>query len=183
VGRPVLAASARTAIGERSSRRSCRPAHRAWRRRASTRRAFTSTGRAMRQLESDARGDRLAARAAPRLPRLGRKGSERDVWPLAHLLLGRTRRSVAWCRAANRLPHFRVDRIAGLETLERRYPDEAASGSADFIVRWRAVMRTGTRRVRVVFSSRVPRRSPGSPSPSESCLRESCGQRTGDRSS
>jgi len=29
--------------------------------------------------------------------------------------------------------NFRVDRIAGLETLERRYPDEAGKRLADFI--------------------------------------------------
>ncbi|TMH82749.1 MAG: WYL domain-containing protein, partial [Betaproteobacteria bacterium] len=46
---------------------------------------------------------------------------------------GRTWTIGAWCERRTDFRNFRVDRIAGLETLERRYPDEAGKRLADFI--------------------------------------------------
>src|SRR2546421_569801 len=63
----------------------------------------------------------------------GGKASERDVWPLALYYWGRTWTIGAWCERRTDFRNFRVDRIAGLETLERRYPDEAGKRLADFI--------------------------------------------------
>src|SRR5438309_2054509 len=59
--------------------------------------------------------------------------SGRDVWPLALYYWGRTWTIGAWCERREDFRNFRVDRIAGLETLERRYPDEAGKRLADFI--------------------------------------------------
>src|SRR5947208_1742978 len=58
---------------------------------------------------------------------------ERDVWPLALYYWGRTWTIGAWCERRTDFRNFRVDRIAGLEMLERRYPDEAGKRLADFI--------------------------------------------------
>jgi len=63
----------------------------------------------------------------------GGKPSERDIWPLALYYWGRTWTIGAWCERRTDFRNFRVDRIAGLATLERRYPDEAGKRLADFI--------------------------------------------------
>src|SRR5712692_5456902 len=63
----------------------------------------------------------------------GEKASRRDVWPLALYFWGRTWTLGAWCEKREDFRNFRVDRIAGLEALERRYPDEAGKRLADFI--------------------------------------------------
>ena len=57
----------------------------------------------------------------------------RRNWPLALYYWGRTWTIGAWCERREDFRNFRVDRIAGLETLERRYPDEAGKRLADFI--------------------------------------------------
>ena len=87
----------------------------------------------MRQLESvrEAIGSRRVLRLDYRDS--GGKASERDVWPLALYYWGRTWTIGAWCERRTDFRNFRVDRIAGLETLERRYPDEAGRRLADFI--------------------------------------------------
>jgi len=94
---------------------------------------FHVDGRAMRQLESvrEAIGSRRVLRLDYRDS--GGKPSERDVWPLALYYWGRTWTIGAWCERRTDFRNFRVDRIAGLETLERRYPDEAGKRLADFI--------------------------------------------------
>jgi predicted DNA-binding transcriptional regulator YafY len=95
--------------------------------------AFQVDGKAMRQLESVRN-----AIAAHRVLRLdyrdsGGKPSERDVWPLALYFWGGTWTLAAWCETREDFRNFRVDRIAGLRALERRYPDEAGKRLADFI--------------------------------------------------
>src|SRR6267378_1919768 len=94
---------------------------------------FHVDGRAMRQLESvrEAIGSRRVLRLDYRDS--GGKPSERDVWPLALYYWGRTWTIGAWCERRTDFRNFRVDRIAGLGTLERRYPDEAGKRLADFI--------------------------------------------------
>src|SRR6267143_1885477 len=94
---------------------------------------FHVDGRAMRQLESvrEAIGSRRVLRLDYRDS--GGKASERDVWPLALYYWGRTWTIGAWCERRTDFRNFRVDRIAGLETLERCYPDEAGKRLADFI--------------------------------------------------
>src|SRR6266849_4119231 len=116
-GGPVLADSARTAV---EKTRLYAP-------------ALHVDGRAMRQLESvrEAIGSRRVLRLDYR--DAGGKPSERDVWPLALYYWGRTWTIGAWCERRTDFRNFRVDRIAGLETLERRYPDEAGKRLADFI--------------------------------------------------
>src|SRR5712692_7446407 len=113
-GGPVLADSARTAIEKIVA-------------------ALHVDGRAMRQLESvrEAIGSRRVLRLDYR--DAGGKPSERDVWPLALYYWGRTWTIGAWCERRTDFRNFRVDRIAGLATLERRYPDEAGKRLADFI--------------------------------------------------
>src|SRR6267154_411509 len=95
--------------------------------------AFHVDGRAMRQLESvrEAIGARRVLRLDYRDS--GGKPSARDVWPLALYYWGRTWTIGAWCERRTDFRNFRVDRIAGLETLERRYPDETGKRLADFI--------------------------------------------------
>src|SRR6266513_2819630 len=116
-GGPVLADSARIAV---EKTRLYAP-------------GFHVDGRAMRQLESvrEAIGSRRVLRLDYRDS--GGKASERDVWPLALYYWGRTWTIGAWCERRTDFRNFRVDRIAGLETLERRYPDEAGKRLADFI--------------------------------------------------
>src|SRR6266853_2024513 len=94
---------------------------------------FDVDGRAMRQLESvrEAIGSRRVLRLDYR--DAGGKPSARDVWPLALYYWGRTWTIGAWCERRTDFRNFRVDRIAGLEMLDRRYPDEAGKRLADFI--------------------------------------------------
>lgn len=61
------------------------------------------------------------------------KPSGRDVWPLGLYFWGGSWTLGAWCERREGFRNFRVDRIAGLEALERRYPDEAGKRLADFI--------------------------------------------------
>src|SRR6266480_4720624 len=131
-GGPVLADSARTAIEKIVA---ALPADRriAVEKTRLYAPGFHVDGRAMRQLESvrEAIGSRRVLRLDYRDS--GGKASERDVWPLALYYWGRTWTIGAWCERRTDFRNFRVDRIAGLETLERRYPDEAGKRLADFI--------------------------------------------------
>lgn len=61
------------------------------------------------------------------------KASAREVWPLALYFWGGTWTLGAWCETRADFRNFRVDRIAALDTLERRYPDEPGRRLADFI--------------------------------------------------
>jgi len=63
----------------------------------------------------------------------GGKPSERDVWPLALYYWGRTWTIGAWCETREDFRNFRVDRIAGIEKLARRYPDEEGKRLADYV--------------------------------------------------
>jgi len=104
--------------------------------------SFHVDGRAMQRLESVR--DAIGARRVLRLDYLdaGGKPSERDVWPLALYYWGRTWTIGAWCERREDFRNFRVDRIAGMEALSRRYPDEAGKRLADYI---RAMQEHGTR--------------------------------------
>jgi predicted DNA-binding transcriptional regulator YafY len=95
--------------------------------------SFHVDGRAMERLESVR--DAIGARRVLRLDYrdLGGKASERDVWPLALYYWGRTWTIGAWCESRSDFRNFRVDRIASLEALSRRYPDEAGKRLADYI--------------------------------------------------
>src|SRR6059036_2676188 len=148
-GGPVLADSARTAIEKivaalpadrriavERTRLYAPGFHvdgRAMRQLESVREPIASRTDSMRQLESvrEAIGSRRVLRLDYRDS--GGKPSERDVWPLALYYWGRTWTIGAWCERRTDFRNFRVDRIAGLETLERRYPDEAGKRLADFI--------------------------------------------------
>ena len=61
------------------------------------------------------------------------KGSERDVWPLALYFWGGSWTIGAWCETREDFRNFRVDRIAELAALERRYPDETGRRLADYL--------------------------------------------------
>jgi predicted DNA-binding transcriptional regulator YafY len=95
--------------------------------------SFHVDGRAMQRLESvrDAIGARRVLRLDYRDS--GGKASERDVWPLALYYWGRTWTIGAWCESRADFRNFRVDRIAGMEALARRYPDESGKRLADYI--------------------------------------------------
>jgi predicted DNA-binding transcriptional regulator YafY len=95
--------------------------------------SFHVDGRAMERLESVR--DAIGARRVLRLDYrdLGGKASERDVWPLALYYWGRTWTIGAWCERRSDFRNFRVDRIASLEALSRRYPDEAGKRLADYV--------------------------------------------------
>jgi predicted DNA-binding transcriptional regulator YafY len=95
--------------------------------------SFHVDGQAMRQLEAvrEAIGGRSVLRLDYRDS--GGKPSERDVWPLALYYWGRTWTIGAWCETREDFRNFRVDRIAGLAKLERRYPDEAGRRLADYV--------------------------------------------------
>ena len=131
-GGPVLADSARTAIEKIVA---ALPADRriAVEKTRLYAPGFHVDGRAMRQLESvrEAIGSHRVLRLDYRDS--GGKPSERDVWPLALYYWGRTWTIGAWCERRTDFRNFRVDRIAGLEMLARRYPDEAGKRLADFI--------------------------------------------------
>jgi len=95
--------------------------------------SFHVDGRAMQQLE--AVREAIGARSVLRLDYRdsGGKPSERDVWPLALYYWGRTWTIGAWCETRRDFRNFRVDRIAGLEPLTRRYPDEEGRRLADYV--------------------------------------------------
>ena len=61
------------------------------------------------------------------------KPSERQVWPVALAFWGGTWTLGAWCESREDWRNFRVDRIASLAALERRYPDQPGRRLADFL--------------------------------------------------
>lgn len=95
--------------------------------------AFHVDARAMRQLESvrDAIGERRVLRLDYR--DVNGRESERSVWPLALYFWGGSWTIAAWCESRNDFRNFRVDRIAGLGALERRYPDQPGRTLSDFL--------------------------------------------------
>ena len=66
------------------------------------------------------------------------RGSERQVWPVALYFWGGTWTLGAWCETRDNWRNFRVDRIAELAALERRYPDQAGRRLADYLRAMRA---------------------------------------------
>lgn len=138
-GGPVLADSARTAIEKIVA---ALPADRrlAVEQTRLYAPAYHVDGKAMRQLE--AVRDAIGARRVLRLDYRDVKGSasEREVWPLALYFWGGSWTIAAWCESRNDFRNFRVDRVAELKALERRYPDQDGRRLADFL---RAVQSPG----------------------------------------
>jgi predicted DNA-binding transcriptional regulator YafY len=52
----------------------------------------------------------------------GGRPSKRVVWPFALGFFDRVRIVVAWCELRDGFRHFRTDRIAGVQALDKRYP-------------------------------------------------------------
>lgn len=131
-GGPVLADSARTAIEKIVA---ALPADRrlAVEQTRLYAPGFHVDAKAMRQLE--AVRDAIGSRRVLRLDYRDANGrtSARDVWPLALYFWGGTWTIGAWCESRHDFRNFRVDRIGGLQALERRYPDEAGRRLADFL--------------------------------------------------
>lgn len=94
---------------------------------------FHVDGKAMARLESvrEAIGARRVLRLDYRDS--GGKASARDVWPLALYFWGGSWTVGAWCETRADFRNFRIDRIAGLALLERRYPDQPGRTLADFV--------------------------------------------------
>jgi predicted DNA-binding transcriptional regulator YafY len=63
--------------------------------------------------------------------------SERVVWPFALGFFEQTRMVAAWCERRAGYRHFRVDRIATLEVLQDRYPQQRQQ----LLKEWRATQR------------------------------------------
>ena len=61
------------------------------------------------------------------------RASERQVWPIALYFWGGTWTLGAWCETRDNWRNFRVDRIAELAALERRYPDQAGRRLPDYL--------------------------------------------------
>jgi predicted DNA-binding transcriptional regulator YafY len=131
-GGPVLADSARTAIEKIVA---ALPADRrlAVEQTRLYAPAYHIDGKAMRQLE--AVRDAIGARRVLRLDYRDVKGSasEREVWPLALYFWGGSWTIAAWCESRNDFRNFRVDRVAELKALARRYPDQDGRRLADFL--------------------------------------------------
>ena len=131
-GGPVLAESARTAIEKIIA---ALPADR---RLAVEQTRLYAPGfhvdrKAMEQLE--AVREAIGARRVLRLDYRdsGGKASAREVWPLALYFGGGAWTVGAWCESREDFRNFRVDRIAALDTLARRYPDQPGRRLADFL--------------------------------------------------
>jgi predicted DNA-binding transcriptional regulator YafY len=59
--------------------------------------------------------------------------STRHVWPLGLYFWGSTWTLAAWCELRKDFRNFRLDRIAGAYSTERRFPDEAGRRLEDFV--------------------------------------------------
>ena len=131
-GGPVLAESARTAIEKIVA---ALPADRrlAVERTRLYAPGFHVDSKSMQRLESvrDAIGGRRVLRLDYR--DAGAKPSRRDVWPLALYFWGGAWTLGAWCETREDFRNFRVDRIAALEALDRRYPEQPGRTLADFL--------------------------------------------------
>src|SRR5207245_1769603 len=131
-GGPVLAESARTAIEKIVA---ALPADRrlALERTRLYAPGFHVDGKAMQQLEAVRAA--IGARQVLRLDYrdAGGKSSAREIWPLALYFWGGAWTIGAWCETRDDWRNFRVDRIAALAALERRYPDQPGRRLADFL--------------------------------------------------
>ena len=94
---------------------------------------FHVDGKAMQQLEAvrAAIGKRRVLRLDYR--DAGGKASAREIWPLALYFWGGAWTIGAWCESRDDFRNFRVDRIAALEALAQRYPDQPGRRLADFL--------------------------------------------------
>src|SRR2546427_4539730 len=131
-GGPVLAESARTAIEKIVA---ALPADRrlAVEQTRLYAPGFHVDGKSMQRLEAV-----RAAIGARRVLRLdyrdaGNKPSAREVWPLALYFWGGAWTIGAWCESRVDFRNFRVDRVAEMETLARRYPDQPGRRLNDFL--------------------------------------------------
>ncbi len=79
--------------------------------------------------------DAIGARRVLRLDYrdLKDKSTQREVWPIGLWFWGGSWTLGAWCETREDWRNFRVDRIASLEALERRYPDQPGRRLADFL--------------------------------------------------
>jgi predicted DNA-binding transcriptional regulator YafY len=131
-GGPVLAESARTAIEKIVA---ALPADRrlAVERTRLYAPGFHVDGKSMQRLEAvrDAIGGRRVLQLDYR--DASGKPSGRAVWPLALYFWGGSWTLGAWCETREDFRNFRIDRIAGLEALERRYPEQPGRTLADFL--------------------------------------------------
>ncbi len=131
-GGPVLAESARTAIEKIVA---ALPADRrlAVERTRLYAPGFHVDGKAMQQLEAVRAA--IGARQVLRLDYrdAGGKSSAREIWPLALYFWGGAWTIGAWCESRDDFRNFRVDRIAALAALERRYPDQPGRSLADYV--------------------------------------------------
>lgn len=138
-GGPVLAESARTAIEKIVA---ALPADRrlAVEQTRLYAPGFHVDGKSMQRLE--AVRDAIGARRVLQLDYRDAHGraSEREVWPLALYFWGGAWTLAAWCESRSDFRNFRVDRVAGLKALARRYPDQEGRRLADFL---RAVQSSG----------------------------------------
>ena len=131
-GGPVLAESARTAMEKIVA---ALPADRrlAVERTRLYAPGFHVDGKAMQQLEAlrAAIGKRRVLRLDYR--DAGGRASAREIWPLALYFWGGAWTIGAWCESRDDFRNFRVDRIAALEALAQRYPDQPGRRLADFL--------------------------------------------------
>jgi predicted DNA-binding transcriptional regulator YafY len=94
---------------------------------------FHVDAKAMQRLE--AVRDAIGARCVLRLDYRDANGkpSAREIWPLALYFWGGAWTVGAWCESREDFRNFRVDRIAALQALQRRYPDQPGRRLADFL--------------------------------------------------
>lgn len=131
-GGPVLAESARTAIEKivaalPADRRSAVEQTRLYAP------GFHVDTAAMQRLEKVR--DAIGARRVLRLDYrdAADRESARAIWPLGLYFWGGSWTIAAWCETREGFRNFRVDRIHGIDALERRYPDQEGRRLADFL--------------------------------------------------
>src|SRR5438067_3812132 len=131
-GGPVLAESARTAIEKIVA---ALPADRrlAVERTRLYAPGFHVDGKAMQQLEAVRAA--IGARQVLRLDYrdAGGRSSAREIWPLALYFWGGAWTIGAWCEGRDDFRNFRVDRVAELEALTRRYPEQPGRRLSDYL--------------------------------------------------